>query len=84
MTKVAIVGATGPTGIHLAAELRKMTATVRVVARGMDKLARLFPDAVFEKQPADVLDPDATLQAIEGCDLVYDCIGLPGDQMHLQ
>jgi uncharacterized protein YbjT (DUF2867 family) len=83
MTTVAIVGATGPTGIHLAAELRKTTATVRVVARGMDKVARLFPDAVFEKRPADVLDPDATLQAIEGCDLVYDCIGLPGDQMHL-
>ena len=83
MTKVAIVGATGPTGIHLAAELCKMTATVRVVARGMDKLARLFPDAVFEKQPADVLDPHETLQAIEGCDLVYDCIGLPGNQMHL-
>jgi len=84
MTKVAIVGATGPTGIHLAAELCKMTATVRVVARGMDKLARLFPDAVFEKQPADVLDPHETLQAIEGCDLVYDCIGLPGNQMHLR
>ena len=83
MTKVVIVGATGPTGIHLAAELCKTTATVRVVARGMDKLARLFPDAVFEKRPADVLDPDATLQAIDGCDLVYDCIGLPGDQMHL-
>jgi uncharacterized protein YbjT (DUF2867 family) len=63
MTKVAIVGATGPTGIHLAAEWRKTTATVRVrvVARGIDKLARLFPDAVFEKRPADVLDPDATL-----------------------
>jgi nucleoside-diphosphate-sugar epimerase len=83
MAKVAIVGATGPTGIHLAAELRKTTATVRVVARGMDKLAKLFPDAVFEKLPADVLDPDATLRAIEGCELVYDCIGLPGDQMHL-
>jgi nucleoside-diphosphate-sugar epimerase len=83
MTKVVIVGATGPTGIHLAAELRKTTATVRVVARGMDKLARLFPDAVFEKRPADVRDPHATLRAIEGCDLVYDCIGLPGDQMHL-
>ncbi len=83
MTKVAIVGATGPTGIHLAAELRKRSAIVRVVARGMDKLARPFPDAVFEKQPADVLDPDATLRAIEGCDLVYDCIGLPSDQMYL-
>jgi nucleoside-diphosphate-sugar epimerase len=83
MTKVVIVGATGPTGIHLAAELRKTTATVRVVARGMDKLARLFPEAVFEKRPADVLDPHATSRAIEGCDFVYDCIGLPGDQMHL-
>ncbi len=83
MTKVVIVGATGPTGIHLAAELRKTTATVRVVARGVDKLARLFPDAEFDKRPADVLDPDATLRAIEDCDLVYDCIGLPGGEMHL-
>ena len=83
MTKVAIVGATGPTGIHLAAELRKTAAAVRVVARGMDKLARLFPDAAVEKRPADILDADATLRAIDGCDLVYDCIGLPGDQMHL-
>jgi nucleoside-diphosphate-sugar epimerase len=83
MTKVAIVGATGPTGIHLAAELRKAAAVVCVVARGMDKLMRLFPDSAIEKRPANVLDPNATLQAIEGCDLVYDCIGLPGDQMHL-
>jgi nucleoside-diphosphate-sugar epimerase len=83
MTKVAIVGATGPTGIHLATELRKTAAAVRVVARSMDKLARLFSDPAVEKRPADVLDADATLHAIEGCDLVYDCIGLPGDQMHL-
>ena len=83
MTKVAIVGATGPTGIHLAAELRKTTAAVRVVARDMDKLARLFPDAAVERRSADILDADATLRAVDGCDLVYDCIGLPGDQMHL-
>ncbi len=50
MTKVAIVGATGPTGIHLVAEVRKTAAAVRVVARGMDKLARLFPDAAVEKR----------------------------------
>jgi nucleoside-diphosphate-sugar epimerase len=83
MTKIAIVGATGPTGIHLVAELCRHTAAVRVIARDMDKLARLFPDAAVEKRPADILDADATLRAIEGCDLVYDCIGLPGDQMHL-
>jgi hypothetical protein len=56
---------------------------VRVIARGIDKLTRLFPDAAVEKQSADILDADATLRAIDGCDLVYDCIGLPGDQMHL-
>lgn len=63
MTKVAIVGATGPTGLHLAAELRKATATVRVIARRMDRLARLFPEAAFEKRPADILDAGATLRA---------------------
>jgi putative NADH-flavin reductase len=83
MIKVAIIGATGPTGISLAAELRKNATAVRVVTRGMGKLARLFPDATIEKWSADILDADATLRAVEGCDLVYDCIGLPGDQMHL-
>jgi nucleoside-diphosphate-sugar epimerase len=83
MMKIAVVGATGPTGIHLVTELRKTVASVRVIARSTDRLARLFPEAAVEKWPSDVLDADATLRAIEGCDLVYDCIGLPGDQMHL-
>jgi nucleoside-diphosphate-sugar epimerase len=83
MTKIAIVGATGPTGIHLVAELRRNTAVVCAIARDMDKLARLFPDTAVEKRAADILDADATLRAVDDCDLVYDCIGLPGDRMHL-
>ena len=83
LAKTAILGATGPTGIHLAAELRKMGTPLRVVARGRDKLERLFSGAEIDKRPADMLDAQQTLRAIEGCDLVYDCIGLPGDQMHL-
>ena len=83
MTKVAIMGATGPTGIHLAAEWRKTGDAVCVVARSIDRLQRLFPDPAIEKRPADLLDADATFRAVEGCDLIYDCIGLPGDQMHL-
>ena len=78
MTKIAIVGATDPTGIHLVAELRKTAAAVRVIARGGNKLAQLFPEAVIEKRSADILDANATLHAIDGCGLVYDCIGLPG------
>lgn len=81
--KVVILGATGPTGIHLVATLRGAGTPVRVVARSMDKLTRLFADAAIEKHPADILDAAQTLRAIDGCDLVYDCIGLPGDQMHL-
>jgi nucleoside-diphosphate-sugar epimerase len=83
MTKAAILGATGPTGIHLAAALRKAKIEVRVVARKPDTLAHIFPDTAFDKQAADMLDGAAALRAIDGCELVYDCIGLPGDLMHL-
>jgi uncharacterized protein YbjT (DUF2867 family) len=54
MMKIAVVGATGPTGIHLVTELRKTVASVRVIARS--RLVRLFPEAPVEKWPADVLD----------------------------
>jgi nucleoside-diphosphate-sugar epimerase len=83
MAMTVILGATGPTGFHLAAELRKTGTPLRVVARDRGKLARLFPDPAIDKHPTDVLDAQQTLRAIDGCDLVYDCIGLPGDQMHL-
>ena len=83
MTKVAILGATGPTGFHLAMALRQIGTPLRVVARAKAKLAQIFPEADIEKLAADVLDANDTARAIEGCDLVYDCIGLPGDQMHL-
>jgi uncharacterized protein YbjT (DUF2867 family) len=36
MMKTAVVGATGPTGIHLVTELRKAVASVRVIARSTD------------------------------------------------
>jgi nucleoside-diphosphate-sugar epimerase len=83
MVKIAVVGATGPTGLHLVTELRKTVVTVRVIARSMDKLVRLFPEPAIEKREADVRDAHATLLAVDGCDAIYDCIGLPGDQMHL-
>jgi len=83
MSKTAILGATGPTGFHLAAALRANGMQVRVVARGMDKLVRMFPDEEIEKRNADLTQADEALRATEGCDLVYDCLGFPGDQMHL-
>jgi nucleoside-diphosphate-sugar epimerase len=64
MMKIAVLGATGPTGIHLVTELRKTVATVRVIARSMDILTRLFPEAAVEKWEADIRDPNATCLAI--------------------
>jgi nucleoside-diphosphate-sugar epimerase len=83
MSKVAILGATGPTGIHLVTALQNRKIPVRVIARDQAKLERLFPGAATEKVAADVLDADAASRAIESCDPVYDCIGLPGNQMYL-
>ena len=83
MAKTVILGATGPTGLHLAAALSRSGERLRVVGRDRGKLERLFADAAIEKHPADLIDAQQTLRAIDGCETVYDCIGLPGDQMHL-
>ncbi len=80
--KAVILGASGPTGFHLAAALRDAGTPVRLVARSASKLERLFPGAQ-EKRVADIIDPDEALHAVEDCDLVYDCIGLPPAQMQL-
>lgn len=80
--RAAIVGATGATGIALAAELAGAGIGVRAIARRAEALARLFPSAAVEKTPADARDADALARAIAGCDLVVDCIGLPAHAMH--
>lgn len=79
--KVAILGATGPTGRALAAELRRRGEAVRVVSRRREVLEAAFPDADVEKLAGDALNPGSLRAAIEGCDCVVDCIGLPADRM---
>jgi nucleoside-diphosphate-sugar epimerase len=83
MGKIAVLGASGPTGIHLAAILRAQGEDVRAVSRSAKRLADALPDPAVEKLAADVGDAGETLRAVKGCALVYDCIGLAGDQMHM-
>jgi nucleoside-diphosphate-sugar epimerase len=83
MADVAILGATGPTGIHLANILRGQKVVVRVVSRSAANLRRAFDDPAFEKVAADVIDADAAIRAVDSCPLVYACLGLSADQMHL-
>jgi nucleoside-diphosphate-sugar epimerase len=78
--RIALVGATGPTGRALASELVVGKCAVRVVARRADVLKAQFPASQFEKQSGDAME-FALAAALRGCDLVIDCIGLPGERM---
>lgn len=79
--KVAILGATGPTGRALEAELRRRGQAVRVVSRSTARLETAFPAPDIERRAGDALDLDSVLAAVDGCDCVVDCIGLPAAQM---
>lgn len=82
-TRIAVVGATGPTGIHLARELVQRGRQVRVVSRDRERLRTSFTGLEVEIAPADALAADPLAAAIAGCELVVDCIGLPPEQMSL-
>jgi nucleoside-diphosphate-sugar epimerase len=79
--RIAVLGATGPTGRALASALVERGHTVRVVARRIGVLQTDFPSPQVEKRPGDAMDPGSLARALEGCDTVVDCIGLPGDRM---
>lgn len=79
--RIAIVGATGPTGRALAYELLGRKRAVRVVSRRADALNACFPAQEFEKTPGDAMQFASLAAALEGCDLVIDCIGLAGERM---
>lgn len=81
LEKVAVLGATGPTGRALTRELNDRGIQTRVISRSAKGLDAAFPGAGIEKRTGDALDPAALTAAIEGCDLVVDCIGLPADRM---
>jgi nucleoside-diphosphate-sugar epimerase len=75
--QAAIVGATGSTGKHLARELIAREIPVRVISRNESHLLCAFGDTPVERVAADALEANAIAQALEGCDIVFDCIGLP-------
>lgn len=79
--RTAIVGATGPTGFHLACELFNRGRGVRAISRRREHLDQVFADLPVELVAADALDPEALSRAVDGCELVVDAIGLPPERM---
>lgn len=69
-----ILGSGGAIGRHLARVLPKYTSKVRLVSRNPEKINE--NDTLF---PADLLDPEAVMQAVAGSKIVYLTAGLPYD-----
>jgi len=79
--KAAVLGATGPTGMHLVRTLLEQGTAVRVVSRSPRHLERCFAARPAERIAADLLEPDATARAVEGCDVAFNCVGFPAAHM---
>lgn len=83
MHTAAVIGATGPTGKHLSRELVSRGIGVRVISRSAANLDRAFAGFDAEQVVADAVNTEAVRHAIEGCDVAFDCIGLPPERMDL-
>lgn len=80
-TRIAVVGAGGPTGVHLTRELLTRGREVCALGRRREPLERAFGETGAVITTADARDADSTRRAVDGCDLVVDCIGLPPERM---
>ena len=70
-----ILGANGQIAIELARELhRKYTTDIRLVSRNPKKVNDT--DQLFK---ANLLDPEATTEAVKGSDIVFLTVGVPAD-----
>jgi nucleoside-diphosphate-sugar epimerase len=67
-----ILGAGGAIGKELAKALPQFTDKIRLVSRNPEKV-----NAQDELFPANLLNYDEVLKAVEGCDIVYLTVGLP-------
>jgi nucleoside-diphosphate-sugar epimerase len=84
--RVAIVGASGPTGGQLAQELDSRGVRVRAISRDVVKLRRRLEGTEAEIVQGDARQADSIGPAVDGCDLVVNAVGLPAAAMsgHLE
>lgn len=80
--RVALIGGTGPAGRHCAQALIDAGVAVRAVARRETVLRDLARELPIEWRTGDARDLGSLQRAIDGCEVLIDCIGLPAAQMH--
>ena len=74
--KVLVTGATGKVGNALARAMLERGDQVRVLVRDPGRAASVLPSGV-EAVRGDVTQPQTLPAAVEGCELVFNAMGLP-------
>jgi dihydroflavonol-4-reductase len=69
--RALVTGAAGFIGSHVVAELVRAGAEMRALDRAPESERGRFPPAGVELVEADILDRDALLRAMRGCDAVF-------------
>ncbi|MCB9846812.1 MAG: NAD(P)H-binding protein [Phycisphaeraceae bacterium] len=75
--KAVIFGATGATGRVIAQALLDREIALRVVSRSATHLERDFGHTGAERVTADLFDAEMATHAADGCDVIFQCVGLP-------
>ncbi|MFL5883841.1 MAG: NAD-dependent epimerase/dehydratase family protein [Thermoleophilaceae bacterium] len=74
--RALVTGATGKVGNAVARELAARGDEVRVLVRDPARAAPLLPEGL-EPVRGDVTDPASLVPAVEGCEVVFNAMGLP-------
>jgi dihydroflavonol-4-reductase len=74
--RALVTGATGKVGHAIASALLHRGDHVRALVRDPKRAASVLP-AGIEPVKGDVTDPDTLASAVEGCELVFNSMGLP-------
>jgi dihydroflavonol-4-reductase len=74
--RVLVTGATGKVGHAIAGALLERGDQVRALVRDSKRSARVLP-AGIEPIQGDATDPESLAAAVEGCELIFNAMGLP-------
>jgi len=74
--RVLVTGATGKVGCAVATALLERGEQVRALVRDPRRAAAILP-AGIEPVAGDVTDPESLARAVEGCELVFNSMGMP-------
>src|SRR6188472_3799835 len=74
--RVLVTGATGKVGQAIASALLDRGDQVRALVRDPNRAASILP-AGIEPFRGDALEPETLAVAVEGCELVFNSMGMP-------